>query len=308
MNSGSKHIITATCFLVVSLYVNAQVNVRSNIDRDNILIGEPISLTVEAYTPTGAAVKWVNIDTIPHFEILKKEGEDSVQNIDAKKISQQFELTSFDSGQQYIPPFEIVVDARSYFTDSIPVNVTFAPFDPNEEYRDIKDIIEVKSPSTAYLPWLIVGLAVVSLAIVALLWRRKRPAVTKKEQKVPVLSPYEEAMKALAQLALKSVNNGEVKAYYSEMNDILRIYVSRKFAVATLERTNEELILELSGRGIPRDAFINLAQSLRMSDIVKFAKYRPSAEDNKNNLKIVTSSIEILDKNSPVAISLAAKY
>jgi hypothetical protein len=39
-----------------------------------------------------------------------------------------------------------------------------------------------------------------------------------------------------------------------------------------------------------------------MSDVVKFAKYRPSEEDNKNNLKIVTSSIEILDKNFPGAV------
>jgi hypothetical protein len=86
------------------------------------------------------------------------------------------------------------------------------------------------------------------------------------------------------------------------MNDILRKYVSRKFSVSTFERTNEELILELSAKGIPKDAFIKLAQSLRMSDVVKFAKYRPSEEDNKNNLKIVTSSIEILDKNFPGAV------
>jgi len=152
------------------------------------------------------------------------------------------------------------------------------------------------------LPWLIIGIAVVCLAIVALLWRRKRKAAVVKEKSLPALSPYEEAMKALALLALKNVNNGEVKAYYSEMNDILRKYVSRKFSVATFQRTNEELIIELSGKGIPKDAFINLAQSLRMSDVVKFAKYNPSEEDNKNNLKIVTSSIEILDKNFPGAV------
>ena len=58
------------------------------------------------------------------------------------------------------------------------------------------------------------------------------------------------------------------------MNDILRKYVSRKFSVSTFERTNEELILEISRLGIPRDAFSSLAQSLRMSDVVKFAKYR----------------------------------
>ena len=219
-----------------------------------------------------------------------------------KKLSQHFELTSFDSGQQYIPPFEIVVDNQSYFTDSIPITVSFAPFDPNEDYRDIKDIIEVKNPSVDYLQWVIGALAVVCLAVLALLWRRNRSAPDSKKQQMPVLTPYEEAMKALAQLALKNENNGEVKTYYSQMNDILRKYVSRKFSVATFQRTNEELIIELSGKGIPKDAFISLAQSLRMSDVVKFAKYLPSEEDNKSNLRIVTSSIEILDKNYPGAV------
>lgn len=302
MSSGSKHIISVLFLLVITFYLHAQVNVRSNIDRDNILIGETISLNVEAYTPIGANVTWFNSDTIPHFETLKKDNVDTVTNIDAKKLSQHFEITSFDSGLQYIPPFEIVVDNQSYFTDSIPITISFAPFNPDEDYRDIKDIIEVKKPSVQYLPWLIAAIAVVCLAIVALLWRRKRPSTSEKQKAVPALSPYEEAMKALGQLALRNVSNGEVKSYYSEMNDILRKYVSRKFSVATFERTNEELIIELSGKGIPRDSFINLAQSLRMSDVVKFAKYNPTEEDNKSNLKIVTSSIEILDKNFPGAV------
>jgi hypothetical protein len=230
MKSGRKHII-AVILLVISLYANAQVNVRSNIDRDHILIGETISLTVEAYTPIGSAVAWFNADTLPHFELLKKDALDTVQNIDAKKLSQHFDITSFDSGQQYIPPFEIVVDNQSYFTDSIPITVSYAPFDPNEDYRDIKDIIEVKDTNVPYLQWLIAGLAVLSLAILVLLWRRNRSGAVSKEPATPALSPYEEAMKALAQLALKNINNGEVKAYYSEMNDILRKYVSRKFSV-----------------------------------------------------------------------------
>lgn len=302
MKRGSKHIITVIFLLLISFAVNAQVNVRSNIDRDNILIGETVSLTVEAYTPIGANVIWLKADTIPHFEMLKKEAVDTLQNIDAKKLSQNFSITSFDSGKQYIPPFEIVVDNRSYFTDSIPITVSFAPFNPDEDYRDIKEIIEVKKPPVEFLPWLMIALTAICVAIIALLWRRKRSTIAVQKKAVTIISPYEEAMKALAQLALKNVNNGEAKSYYSEINDILRRYVSRKFSVATFERTNEELIIELSGKGIPKGAFINLAQSLRMSDVVKFAKYHPTDEDNKNNLKIVTSSIEILDKNFTGAV------
>jgi hypothetical protein len=301
MKSGIKHINTIIFFLLFCPYLHAQVNVRSNINRDNILIGETVSLAVEAYVPTGSNVIWFNADTFPHFDLLKKTGPDTSQTIDVKKISQQFELTSFDSGQQYIPPFEIVVNGQSYYTDSIAITVAYTPFDAKEDYRDIKDIIEVKNPSVKYIPWIIAGLAAICAAVVFFLWYRRKSA-SKPVIPIAVLTPYEEAMKALAALAMKNLNNGEVKTYYSEMNDILRKYVSRKFSVSTFERTNEELILELSTMGIPKDAFISLAQSLRMSDFVKFAKYRPSVDDNRNNLKIVTSSIEILDKNTTSGI------
>ncbi|HUQ67802.1 MAG TPA: hypothetical protein VM101_16685 [Flavitalea sp.] len=303
MKPRIKHIIPISCFLLLFSFAQAQVNVRSNIDHDNILIGERLTLVVEAYVPTGAAVKWFNTDTIAHFEILNQPRPDTAQSIDAKKITESFDLTSFDSGVQYIPPFEIIVEGQSYFTDSIAINVSFTPFNPDEDYKDIKDIIEVKNPTVKYIPWLVGGLALSCLALAVYLWfRRKFATKNLKEEEVHLLTPYEEAMQALQKLALRNLNNGDAKIYYSEMNDILRRYVSRKFSVSTFARTNEELILELSVMSIPKDAFISLAQSLRMSDFVKFAKYRPSDDDNTNNLKIVTSSIEILDKNITGAV------
>lgn len=86
------------------------------------------------------------------------------------------------------------------------------------------------------------------------------------------------------------------------MNDILRNYVARQFRISTFERTNEEMILQLSKLNIARDSFISLAQSLRMSDFVKFAKYRPSESETQNNLETVRSSIDILDKKIMSAV------
>jgi len=299
MKNGFKHINTLFCFLFFCSVSYPQVSVRSNINRDNILIGEPITLSVEAYTPLGADVTWFNTDTIPHFDIMSRSLLDTAENIDGKKFSQSFVITSFDSGRQYIPSFDIVVAGQHYFTDSISINVAFTPFNREEDYRDIKDIIDIQNPYMKYVPWVLSALAIVSLAAVVFAFY-KRKFVPERAVRIdlnPELSPYEEAMKALAQLAQRQLTNGEVKMYYSDMNDILRRYVARKFEISTFQRTNEELIMELSRFGIPKDTFIRLSQSLRMSDFVKFAKYRPSDDDNKQNLTIVSSSIELLDKN-----------
>lgn len=298
-----KHIFLITFCTLLTGAAQAQVSVRSNINKDAILIGEPLSLVVEAYVPIGSNVTWFVSDTIPHFEISSRAAIDTVQNIDNKKLAQAFSITSFDSGRQYIPPFEILVDGRSYFTDSVAINVSFTQFDPAADYRDIKTIIDVKNPDVENIQWYVLAGAIVSLALALLLYHKKpRKDPEAAVVDAPILTPFEEAVQALQKLSLRNVNNGEVKPYYSDMNDILRKYVSRKFSVSTFERTNEELIFEISRLGIPREPFLSLAQSLRMSDVVKFAKYVPTADDNRDNLNIVTSSIELLDKNVTSAV------
>lgn len=303
MITGIRHIICATV-VFVALASHAQVSVRTNVDRDNILVGEPLSLTVEAYVPLGASVTWFSSDTIQHFYITRKGSIDTAEGIDGKKLVQLFTVTSFDSGQQYVPPFEIKVNDQLYYTDSIPVTVSFTPFDPQQDYRDIKDIIEVSNPSVKYVPRVIAAVALLCLAAGAfLMYKRVRnKQAVRLVPEEPALPPYEEAMKALRTLSTRKLINGEVKAYYSEMNDILRRYVSRKFTVSTFQKTNEELIRELASFGIPKEAYKSLSQSLRVSDSVKFAKYRPSEEDNRDNLQVVTSSIEILEKHETSAV------
>jgi hypothetical protein len=303
MRTALKHTILIAVCILLRAAASSQVGVRANVDRDNILIGQNIKLSVEAYVPTGSAVTWFAPDSIPHFEILNISSVDTAQTIDVKKFTQVFSLTSFDSGQQYIPPFDITVNDQHYYTDSITINVSYAPFDPKEDYRDIKDIIDIRNPMVKFIPWALLATALVSALLLVFGWyKRKFTTTALKKVNTPTVTPFEEAMKALAELGKRQITNGEVKMYYSEMNDILRNYVSRKFSVTTFERTNEELILELSGRGIPKDAFVSLAQSLRMSDFVKFAKYRPDNDENRQNLQVVTSAIEILDKNYASAV------
>lgn len=214
MKQGCKHIAGILILLLACCFLNAQVNVRATVNRDNILIGEPFSLTVEAYMPLGSSISWFNSDTMPHFEVTDRSVIDTAENIDGKKITQVLNLTSFDSGRWQIPPFEIVVAGQSFYTDSIPVNVTFTPFDPKEDYRDIKDIIEVKNPSVRYIPWIIAGLTVLSLSALAYFMRKKKPLV--RDVKIAAeaaLSPYEEAVTALNALGKKLPAEGEEKDF-----------------------------------------------------------------------------------------------
>lgn len=302
MNRTLKH--TAVLLLALTAWLGgmSQVSIKASVDRSKILIGEPIKLNVEAYMPLGSTVQWLRQDSIPHFDIDAFSAVDTSQNIDGKKIEQTLTVTSFDSGRWQIPPFEIAVDGKPYYSDSITVDVAFVSFDPKEDYRDIKDIIETNDPRMKYLPWFVAAIALASLfGLVILLAKRKQESVPEVIE-MPRLSAYREAVQAMEELERKGISGMEEKQLYTTMNDILRKYVSRKFNVPTFERTNEELIMQLSRMKISRDSFLNLAQSLRMADFVKFAKYRPSADDNRNNFGIVRNAIDVLDNSMAHAV------
>jgi hypothetical protein len=295
MKQHAKHITAFLIALLSCILATAQVNVRATVDRDSILIGEPVTLTIEAYMPLGAKTSWFTADSFAHFDITGRSAVDTVQNIDGKRISQVLNITSFDSGRWQMPPFEIVVDDQSFFTDSVTVSVGFVPFNRDEDYRDIKDIVELSNPDAGRVPWIVAIVALISLAVLLFFLLRKKkvsPEVQKPE--APLLSPYEEAMRALK--ALAKAGQGDAKVYYSELNDILRNYVMRQFRISSFQRTSEELILQLRKVDMPKDDFIGLAQTLRMTDFVKFAKYRPSADDDKSNYDVIKNSIEAMDK------------
>ena len=295
MKSSFKYILTLI-FLLTIRSLTAQVYVKASVDKNKVVIGEPITLTLEAYIPLGQRVTWFPLDTIPHFEFLKKQAPDTVESIEGKKITQVLTITSFDSGQWEIPQLELKILKQSYYTDTSLIDVGFTAFDREADYRDIKNILEVSNPYTKYIPWVIGAAILLSLALVIYLLRKRKTVTETVQKETRHLSPYEEAMHALAELRSKGLpQNGQVKWYYTELNDILRVFVFRKLNISTMERTNEELILQLRELNLSRDSFTRLAQALRMSDSVKFAKYQPGSDDNEKNYDIIQSAIQTLN-------------
>ena len=291
-----KHIVSIVIIVFVGLTAAGQVSVKASVDREKILIGEPITLTLQAYTPLGETITWFPLDTIPRFEFIRKGKLDTIENVDNKKLEQTLIITSFDSGSVVLPPLEMKVGERTYYTDSLLIDVAYTNFDPAAEYKDIKSIEEVKDNSTDLVPWIIGGATVIAIALIAWLMRKKKKHVAVSSAAVPALPPYEEAMKALSTLKDHDWSQPlAAKNYYTALNDIFRVYVNRTMAITSLEKTNDELILQLRQAGLNKDTFTQLAQSLRMSDFVKFAKYQPGQSDNDNNAEVIRSSIKKLN-------------
>jgi hypothetical protein len=298
MIKNLSHILLTQVFLIAFSIAFSQdsVSVKATVDRGEILIGEPIQLMLEVKLPLGREAAWFPLDSIPHFEFVEKGNIDSVTTISDRSLRQHLIITSFDSGRWVIPALPFTLNGKKYFTDSIPVSVNFSKFDPKQDYHDIKDILAVDNPYTNYIAWILSGLTIVS-ALLFLYFVTRKKITSRAEQKSALrISPFEEAMKSLEELKGRRLpETGQLKLYYTNLNDILRLFVSRKLQIKTMEKTNEELIIQLKGLNIPNDRFSLLVQALRMSDFVKFAKYHPDEQDNERNYEIIKSSIELLN-------------
>ena len=294
------HITTIILLFLFPQAIFAQAKARATVDRTTILVGEPIRLTLEASVPVSSVVQWFHLDSIPHFEIIDKGSLDSTKETTVKNFHQQLTITSYDSGSWAIPSFKLSPAKLKLKTDSIAINVTYSAADPNQPYHDIKEIIPVEAPANHYWYW-ILGAITLLFAVAAYFYLRKKKPVVKTAEKESKLSPYEEAMKSLDDLSkLHPSDSPDVKAYFTQLNDVLRLYLKRRFNYSTLEKTNEELIVRLRNSKLPANDFTSLAESLRMNDFVKFAKYLPSENERNEVFQAIRNSIKKLEEvNKP---------
>jgi len=272
-----------------SLQAQEAVSVKATVDKNTILIGEQFYFQVEATLPLGQPYTILKIDSIPHFEVLHAEEPEEKNIGDVKQVIQKFLLTSFDSGHWVIPSFRI---AAEVYTDTIAVDVVFSEFDPAQDYHDIKDVLDVKPEAQKKKLWYWYAAAGAVLLAVAVyfLARKKKPAV------LPAVSidAYDEAKKQLAALEKE---NADARMFYTKLVDIFRLYVLRKKGIASLQKTTDDLVLQLRSLNLPEENYRTLAQALRLSDFVKFAKYQPTDLDNKASFLTIKNSIAIIESS-----------
>jgi hypothetical protein len=284
--------IVSLLLLLAVMTGNAQpkTTVKATIDKNKILIGEPILLTLEADIPINEPIHFFAIDTIAHFEISEKQKIDSSDKDDGTVLRQVIRVTSFDSGHWVIPSF---VFAEGIVTDSIPVDVVFSEFNPEQDYHDIKDIIEVtpqKKKDRRWIWFAIGGGALVLILLLIYLLRKKKPVVP---VAAAVIDPYEEAMQQLEKLQQAKIDR---KEYYSKMVDVFRVYVLKRKGIHSLQKTTDDIVVQLKSIALPKEQFEKLSQTLRLSDFVKFAKYIPSAEDDRTTFEVIKNTISGIEQ------------
>lgn len=272
--------------------------VQATTDVQKIVIGEPIRLTLEAMVPDNVSFVWPVIDSMTHFERLDSGRIDTTVLPGARTYRQKLTVTSWDSGSWAIPRLSFVAGGKKVFSDSIRINVDYVR-DSAKDYHDIKDIVEVPNPWARYFGWCVAGFTLISLALVVWLVRKKKLLRLWVPPSVVVrLTAHEQALQQLDELHRQRLPEaGKFKLHYSRLGEILREYLLRRLGISSFADTSEELIGEIRRHGLlPPVLYDALAEGLRMSDFVKFAKYLPGIAESEQHYDTVRASIEAMEQ------------
>ncbi|MBR6058690.1 MAG: hypothetical protein IKP58_11030 [Victivallales bacterium] len=266
---------------------DGSVTLRLIVENPDVTIDDDVVLRVEVEGTEGIDVVFPDLkaDVFEAFEVdSAKSSERKLTAQGTMLFSRSYILEPLDSGSCKITPFEIDVkdgdETRNVETKELAIDVKPSVDGGDGKLHDDELVpMDVRPPwRKGWLAWCVGGMAAVA-AIVLIIWCcRRREKVVEEKRK----SPLETALAALEQLEKDDlIAKGELKEYYGRVSSILREYVEGRYGLQAPERTTEEFMEDLrhdSGL-LSQDQKSLLEKFLMHCDLVKFAKFEPSADE-----------------------------
>ncbi|MBI4063053.1 MAG: hypothetical protein HY401_02010 [Elusimicrobia bacterium] len=219
-------------------------------------------------------------------------------------------LVPFNLGDLEIPAIEIPTkapDGPGPVVKTPPVAIKVVEPEPDSNISPgLQDIKAPKKPLYFWEnPWFWGPLAAV-LLVAALggffayrkLKKNKHEAARRAEEN---LTPEEAFYRNLKELTESdSLAKGAIREFYFGLSEIFRSYLARRFLLDIESLTTNELMRALHQErqtlGIGLSHLMKLKEQLEISDLAKFAKYRPNDQENEG---VVESLKEFVEAHRP---------
>jgi hypothetical protein len=286
-----------TLILSASYYASAQdIMVNAKLDSSHITIGDQLHYIITVDQPSG-----VKLLISEHHDTLCKGVEivsgpviDTISSQNGKLIiANKYLVTSFDSGYYQIPPafaeYSGATGIKRFYSEYSPLNVSRPLVAPQDSTAKIFDIVKPYKAPVSFgeiLPWLLILIAAAFVVWGLIILVRKVKKRDKPEE--PAVNPdpaHVIAFRELEKLREEKLwENGEIKLYYTKLTEILRQYIENRYGVCSLEMTTSETLAALVKTGFRKDkTYESLKTILNGSDLVKFAKYKPEPDENREH-------------------------
>lgn len=278
--------------------------VTARITPDSIMIGDRFTLEIEVDKDLMQSISFPSIDrrtttdgaddASDSIECIEELPADTVSAEGRRlRLRKRYIMAAFDEGNYSFGRARVLYADKNivdtlYADDSLKIAV--ATFQIDSTSHAIFDIKPQKTlpfrfgEISGYMLWALAVLAVVALLVwLAVWWLGKHGRrITDIFKPAPPLPPHVVAISELESLHNQKLwQNNRHKQYYSGLSDILRTYIAGRYGIGAMEMTTDEIIEAMKGIEMPKKNAMDLVAVLRDSDLVKFAKAMPEADENE---------------------------
>lgn len=293
INKGILFIAIVLSFLQGTKLYAQQTLIDVSIDSAAILIGEQTVLHLTITTDNGknVIVPIPNDTLMTGVEVLNiAKADTTVIDNNRLLIKQDILITSFDSSLYLLPPFKVIDQTDTIYSNQVALKVSTIPvnIDKPEEFNDIKDTWDPPFVLADYY-LLIYGVlfACFLICLIGYILKRlrNRQSIIPFKKQEPKLPPFEMAMKELDEIKQQKLwQQGRNKEYYTLLTDTLRKYMVNRFGINAMEMTSGEILELIRLESEANSSYNSLKQILELADFVKFAKLHPLPDENELSL------------------------
>lgn len=293
--------------------------VSASIDSTSLMIGDQTDLHLQVTQEKSERVEMpVFGETLQDgIEIVDKTIVDTLPLSDGRiQLNQYLTLTSFKDSLFSINPIAVVCGPDTFRTEPMALNIV-QPFevDTTLAITDIKDIEKAPIWWWGIFRWVLLAIVLLLLAVGGwYLWRWYQKNRKPEEEPIDpeLLRPADEvALEKLDEIKAQKIwKDGKVKEYQTELTDVVREYISRRFDVQSTEKTSDETLRALEpilvkGQGDKvqctreegKTLYERLKKMLQLADLVKFAKWHTTPDENEMAL---TTAYEFVNETKEV--------
>ena len=266
---------------------DGNVTIRLIVENPDVTLDDDVILRVEAECPEGVNVELPHIGEEQFDAFVTDDSKPMEKKLTAQGTmlySRVYNLEPLEASEATIDSFDITVtengETRKIETPSLTLTIKEGEkFEDGKLADDELELMAIRSPwRKGWILWSAGGAALAAAVVLLVCRKRRREKAMAEERK----SPLETALAALDQLEKDDlVAKGELKEYYSRVSSILREYVEGRYGLQAPERTTEEFMEDLrrdSGT-LSKEQKSLLEKFLMHCDLVKFAKFEPSADE-----------------------------
>lgn len=304
INKFINYILVLMVFLsCICFKAGAQdIQVFSKIDQGTIRIGDQtkLHLTVEQLIKEQVVFPKLGDTLTSKIQVVEAGKLDTIRDKntpDKVTVTRAITITSFDEGSYVIPAFIFTTKSGVFKTNESVLTVQSVKIDTTKAIYDIKQPLAV---SYSWMDWFrdnwawvlfpVLGLILIAVLIWYLRKRAKnKPVIAVVKAVIPV---HTIALNKLAELRDKKLwQQNEVKQYYSELSDVIREYLEKRYTIKTQEKTTDEIFAGLKRVDITAESKGLLHELLVLADLVKFAKEKPEAIENEQSIERAISFV-----------------